>query len=119
MKEIVIHTHISDGLEETHPLANESVYCETCKGMLHASNNECMQSWFETDIGNFCTNCFVPGDGISEECDLVLCRRFRVGNCGKCGFLSTQLQPGNLCMSCYEARNPDRFRGNLCNSVKE
>jgi hypothetical protein len=34
------------------------VYCASCKAMLHASNNECMQTWVETGRGNFCVKCF-------------------------------------------------------------
>jgi len=57
--EPIVHSHISDVLPEGHPLANEDVYCDhdngACQVMLHASNNECMQTWFETTEGNFCT----------------------------------------------------------------
>jgi hypothetical protein len=34
------------------------VYCTSCKAMLHASNNECMQTWVETGRGDFCVKCF-------------------------------------------------------------
>jgi hypothetical protein len=58
-KEPIIHSHITDVLPENHPLAYEDVFCDICKKtMLHASNNECMQTWLETEDGNFCTKCF-------------------------------------------------------------
>ena len=57
-KEPVIHSHISNKLTDNHSLRNVSVYCYKCGEMLHASNNECMQTWIETEFGNFCTNCF-------------------------------------------------------------
>ena len=58
MNEPLIHSHITDCLPDTHPLRNSSVYCNKCKEMLHASNNECMQTWIEADKGNYCTQCF-------------------------------------------------------------
>ncbi len=58
--EPLIHSHITDVLPKKHPLANEQVYCDFkgCKEMLHAFNNECMQTWVETANGNFCTKHF-------------------------------------------------------------
>jgi len=54
-----IHSHITDVLDDSHPLAYETVYCDKCRSaMLHAANNECMQTWIETGKGNFCTHCF-------------------------------------------------------------
>jgi len=58
MKEPIIHSHITDILDEDHPLADTTIYCDKCKEMLHASENECMQSWIETGKGNFCLTCF-------------------------------------------------------------
>ena len=57
-KDIIIHTHISDALPKDHPLANSNVKCNECGASLHAAHNECMQTWYETDIGNFCTLCY-------------------------------------------------------------
>ena len=57
--EPIIHSHITDELPKNHKLAYEDVFCDKCKKeMLHSSNNECMQTWFETDFGNFCSKCF-------------------------------------------------------------
>lgn len=56
--EPLIHSHIADGLPLKHYLANKSVFCDTCNEIVHAYNNECMQTWLETDNGNFCTHCF-------------------------------------------------------------
>lgn len=34
--------------------------------MVHASNNECMQTWVETGEGAYCIRCFgTPGNGFS------------------------------------------------------
>lgn len=54
-----IHSHITDCLPDDHPLAYRTVYCGACKiVMLHAGNNECMRTWVETGVGNFCVTCF-------------------------------------------------------------
>ena len=58
LSEPKIHSHIEDVLPGDHPLAYEVVCCESCKVMVHAFNNECMQTWIETGNGNFCVPCF-------------------------------------------------------------
>ena len=58
MSEPICHSHITDVLDDDHPLIYEMVYCETCNVMVHACNNECMQTWFEFRNKNFCGNCF-------------------------------------------------------------
>ena len=58
MKEPHIHSHIEDCLPETHPLACETVLCKNCGAMVHAFNNECMQTWIETGNGEYCLRCF-------------------------------------------------------------
>lgn len=60
-----IHSHIEDGLPEEHPLALESVTCARCGVMVHAFNNECMQTWVESGVGNFCLSCFADKEGAS------------------------------------------------------
>lgn len=61
----ILHSHIEDVLPDNHPLAFKNVYCVgiDCRGgypaMLHAENNECMQTWIEAGAGNFCISCFV------------------------------------------------------------
>jgi len=65
----LLHTHSSDMLSEEHPLAYESIYCDLCGRLIHAANNECMKTWFETKWGNFCQKCFIV---ILEETDEVL-----------------------------------------------
>jgi len=47
-----------DYLPKEHPLANESIYCDECKVMIHAFNNETMRNWIETQLGNYCLDCF-------------------------------------------------------------
>ena len=58
-REPEIHSHITDLLPDEHPLAYKSVHCEICMDMLHAANNECMSTWVETGVGNFCLLCFI------------------------------------------------------------
>ena len=70
-KEPIVHSHITDVLEETHPLSNKTIECDKCKVMVHASNNECMQTWFETEHGNYCTSCF-KFDTVMEELEEAL-----------------------------------------------
>lgn len=57
-REPLLHSGITDCLPDDHPLAHESVYCQECKEMVHAFNNENMQAWFETEQGPFCLKCF-------------------------------------------------------------
>ena len=57
-REPQIHSHITDGLPPDHPLAEETVVCARCQVMVHACNNECMQTWVESEHGNFCWPCF-------------------------------------------------------------
>lgn len=59
MREPQIHSHVVDCLPDEHPLARNSVFCLRCGVLVHAINNECMQTWFETGLGNFCMPCFV------------------------------------------------------------
>lgn len=58
MNEPQIHSHITDGLPHMHPLADEQVTCTRCGVLVHAFNNECMQTWVETGLGNYCLVCF-------------------------------------------------------------
>lgn len=53
----ILHTHGSDVLPADHPWADSSVYCAKCNVMLHAENNECMQSWVEYERVALCTEC--------------------------------------------------------------
>jgi hypothetical protein len=53
-----VHSYITDALPEKHSLAWKPVACRACGELVHASNNECMQTWIETGSGNFCLNCF-------------------------------------------------------------
>lgn len=58
--EPIIHSHITDVLPEEHPHAYDTIFCDHIGwvAMLHASNNECMQTWIESEKGNFCTEHF-------------------------------------------------------------
>jgi hypothetical protein len=59
MMEPRIHSHITDELPGEHYLAHTAIYCSTCGEMVHASNNECMQTWVEFgEFGNYCIQCF-------------------------------------------------------------
>jgi hypothetical protein len=62
-REPEIHSHIIDYLPVDHPLANEEVFCKSCGEMLHAPNNECMQTWIESGTGNYCLGCFATERG--------------------------------------------------------
>lgn len=70
LREPLIHSHITDCLPDWHPLANKHVFCKKCGVMVHAINNECMQTWLETEFGNYCTSCFKLGTVLEtlEEC---------------------------------------------------
>ena len=67
LRDPVLHTHIEDMLPDHHPLAFQQVRCDSkvrCeqwqeRALLHAANNECMQTWVETGKGNFCLSCFL------------------------------------------------------------
>ncbi len=66
--EPLIHSHITDVLPEDHPLANVQVHCWNCKEMVHAGNNECMQTWAEYQRRFWCGTCFgrhlIDSDGV-------------------------------------------------------
>lgn len=64
-QEPLIHSGITDVLDDEHPLAHETVYCDgaACRAtMLHAGNNENMTTWVETPKGNYCLPCFTALD---------------------------------------------------------
>ena len=63
MTDPVLHSHVSDELPPMHPLAFKALYCVECREMLHASNNECMQTWVETGNGHYCLYCFYLATG--------------------------------------------------------
>jgi hypothetical protein len=63
VREPVLHSHVSDALPDDHPLASENVSCASCDEMVHASNNECMQTWVETGKGPHCLLCFARRTG--------------------------------------------------------
>lgn len=71
--EPLIHSHITDILDTNHPLADCDIFCEHCSVMLHAYNNECMQTWVESGLGNMCFKCFAQCHG-----DEVLDGRLRL-----------------------------------------
>jgi len=48
----------SDSLPENHPLAHETVFCEECRKMIHAGNNEFMTAWVELLDENLCVDCW-------------------------------------------------------------
>lgn len=55
--EPLIHSHVADSLPDDHPLAFESVKCDSCGVTVHAFNNECMRTWIEFSDGNLCAQC--------------------------------------------------------------
>ena len=63
-EEPLIHSGITDVLEDAHPLAHETTYCDgtDCGEMLHACNNENMTTWVEAHKGNYCLPCFTALD---------------------------------------------------------
>ena len=65
--EPLIHSHITDVLPDSHPLAFESVFCKTCGEMVHAFNNECMQTWVESGAGSHCIGCFATDASVLED----------------------------------------------------
>jgi hypothetical protein len=71
MREPIIHSHITDILGEEHPLAYASVYCCACGEALHASNNECMQTWVEGGTGNYCLRCFAINREVLSDYDAL------------------------------------------------
>lgn len=62
-----IHSHIEDSLPATHPLAFVQVHCDECDELVHAGNNECMQTWFEFVDANVCASCVGELDGVLES----------------------------------------------------
>lgn len=54
-----IWSGITDCLPDDHPLAWETLSCSTCGTMVHAANNENMDTWVETGRDVFCLPHFV------------------------------------------------------------
>jgi hypothetical protein len=73
--EYKIHSHLNDKLSENHKLAYTQINCDICDATIHAYNNECMQSWFETNRGNFCTKCFKIPEVIENIEDCIIKER--------------------------------------------
>jgi hypothetical protein len=73
-QEPLIHSEIEDSLPADHPLAHTDVDCLVCHDLLHAENNECMQTWVETGLGGLCLICFVKAEIKSKGC-----QRFYLG----------------------------------------
>jgi hypothetical protein len=63
----VFHGRLSDGLPETHPLANETVSCVRCNRMVHAWNNEMMEPWVEFQWKALCWPCFHTTHGPNSD----------------------------------------------------
>ena len=60
VSEPVIHSHVTDVLDDNHPLAYKIVDCQKCGSMVHCSNNECMQTWLEWGLYILCGECAAP-----------------------------------------------------------
>lgn len=58
MRDPVLWSHASDCLPDDHPLAWRGASCTGCGCLVHAANNECMQTWVETGKGAYCLACF-------------------------------------------------------------
>lgn len=87
-KEPIIHSHIEDLLPDNHPLAFEHLHCDKCGELVHSSNNECMQTWIETEFGNYCSLCFEFSDHmefLEENLELAekLKKHFNKSLCGR------------------------------------
>jgi len=77
MSEPLVHSHRSDELPDDHVLAHKTVYCESCAEendgeMLHADNNECMQTWVE-----FPDYIYVSGHPCRNICWRCFCRHLK------------------------------------------
>ena len=70
LKDPIIHSHIEDLLPDLHPLAFVTVNCKVCNELLHAANNECMQTWVETGQGNYCIKHFAEIKDVSALDDI-------------------------------------------------
>ena len=57
-REPLFHSEITDDLDDNHPLVHEQVEYLNCKKLVHAFNNENMDSWMETGLGALCLPCF-------------------------------------------------------------
>ena len=65
-KEPIFHSYVEDESRKGTPLIgplkkvdelNGNVLCDKCKGLC-VCQEEVVNNWFETEIGNFCTSCF-------------------------------------------------------------
>lgn len=56
--EPVLHSHITDGLPDTHLLACRDVWCCKCDRLVHDDRNLCRFAWFEWLGFAICFDCF-------------------------------------------------------------
>jgi hypothetical protein len=61
-----VHSHLTDSLPNAHPLAFTQVYCAACRCLVHAANNECMQTWVEFSNGAVCSQCVLIPDVLTR-----------------------------------------------------
>ena len=47
-----------DCLPDNDPRSQTTIYCRDCVRMVHCENNETMNAWFDTGIGEICLDCF-------------------------------------------------------------
>lgn len=57
---------LNDDLLDDHEYAFETLYCKNCKEMIHAGNNELMQTWVQSHKGNYCLTCFSSSINVGE-----------------------------------------------------
>lgn len=68
-----IHSHLIDVLPDDYKGLNDkvdpdkSIDCDCCGVIVHAFNNECMQTWIETETGNYCTVCLKLGEVLEGD----------------------------------------------------
>jgi hypothetical protein len=67
VREPRIHSHVTDRLPDSHPLARSRVSCERCETLVHLASNSCARTWIETGRGNFCLPCFAVAAGATPD----------------------------------------------------
>jgi len=64
--EPVLHTWITDSIDEDDPRSWTHILCVVCKTTVHAAPNECMSPWADTEAGAICLGCLWPMIDLSD-----------------------------------------------------
>jgi len=66
LTEPILHTGITDSIDEDDPRSWTSISCVACNKAVHDVPNECMSPWADTESGAMCLDCLWPLIDLSD-----------------------------------------------------